>query len=219
MTISVSRRAVVGLAMVILSHCLYAQQSSSPPADPKLAAAYQHIHFDRQYPADAVVYIEGKLQKAPRAVDVLPELAKDERADVRVLVATLLGELGESDGAKALWLLTRDNTDYVRTAAAGAIVRLSRLTPVVASMEGLKDSRADVRRLTLALLGQVADTSAEGAILQVVSDPDSGVRAEAIGALGTCGTGASIPSITEGLRDQSALVRTAAASSLGRFDN
>jgi HEAT repeat protein len=220
MTTQRAKLGVLGLLSAFaLSRPVFCQQIASAPADPKLAIAYQHLHFDHQYPAEAAAFIQEKLQKAPRAMDVLPDLAKDERADVRVLVATLLGELGEPDGAKVLWTLTRDEAEYVRTTAAGAIMRLARLTPVVISWEGLKDSRADVRRLTVALLGQVANTSAESGLMQAAQDPDPSVRAEAIGSLGTCGTSASIPTLVEALRDQNVLVRIAAASSLGRFDD
>ncbi len=66
-------------------------------------------------------------------------LASDQRPDVRVLVAMLLGELGEPDGAKTLWRLTRDDVEFVRTTAAGSLVRLSGMTPIVNSWEGLKD--------------------------------------------------------------------------------
>ena len=68
-----------------------------------------------------------------------PSLASDQRADVRVLVATLLGELGEPEGAKTLWHLTRDDVEFVRTTAAGSLVRLAGMTPIVNSWEGLKD--------------------------------------------------------------------------------
>jgi len=220
MTTQRVRLELLGLFIAFVLSCpVFGQEPSSPPADPKLAIAYQRLHFGSQYPAEAAAFIQGKLQKAPRAMDVLPDLAKDPRPDVRVLVATLIGELAEPDGAQVLWTLTRDDTDYVRTTAAGAIVRLARLTPVVVSLDGLKDPRADVRRLTAALLGQVADRSMESALIQTAQDPDPSVRAEAIGSLGTCGTSASIPSLVEALRDQNVLVRTAAASSLGRFDD
>lgn len=212
--------AVLGLlSLLALSGPLRGQQATLSPPDPKLKIAYQHLHFDRLYPPEAVSFIQNKLQDAPRAMDVLPDLAKDPRADVRVLVAMLLGELGEPDGAKVLWRLTRDEAEFVRTTAAGAIVRLARMTPIIVSWDGLKDQRADVRRMTAALLGQVSDTSAESALIDIVRDPDASVRAEAIGSLGASGTSASIPSLVEALRDDNALVRTAAAGSLGRFDD
>jgi len=206
-------------SLLVLSGPSRAQQALSTPVDPKLKAAYQHLHFDRLYPADAVSFIQGKLQNAPRAVDVLADLASDQRADVRVLVATLLGELGEPDGAKTLWHLTRDDVEFVRTTAAGSLVRLASLTPIVNSWEGLKDPRPDVRKFTAALLGQASDKSAEPALLEDIRDTDVSVRAEVVGSLGACGTSASVPSLVESLRDDSALVRTAAASSLAHFDD
>jgi HEAT repeat protein len=206
-------------SLLMLSWPSRAQQALPPPADPNLKAAYQHIHFDRLYPADAVSLIQGKLQDAPHAADVLADLASDQRADVRVLVATLLGELGEPDGAKTLWHLTRDDVEFVRTTAAGSLVRLASMTPIVNSWEGLKDPRPDVRKFTAALLGQASDKSAEPALIEDIRDSDAPVRAEVVGSLGSCGTSASIPSLVESLRDDSALVRTAAASSLSHFDD
>jgi hypothetical protein len=166
MTTQRVKLGVLGLlGALALSYPLCGQQSSSAPADPKLKIVYQRLHFDRQYPAEAVAFIQEKLQNVPRAVDGLADLAKDGRPNVRILVATLMGELGKADGAKTLWDLTRDDTEFVRTAAAGAIVQLARLTPVVASLDGLKDQRPDVRQLTVALLGQVADKSVESALI------------------------------------------------------
>ncbi|HVM61403.1 MAG TPA: HEAT repeat domain-containing protein [Verrucomicrobiae bacterium] len=194
-------------------------QPSPAPVDPKLQAAYQRLHFDHLYPAEAVSFIQDKLQKAPRALGPLTELASDEHPDVRVLVAMLLGDLGEPGGAKPLWQLTRDPAEFVRSTAAGSLIHLSGITPVASSAGGLKDSRPDVRKLTAALLGQIADKSAEAALLDNIHDPDAAVRAEVVGSLATCGTSASVPSLIEALRDDSPLVRTAAASSLSRFDD
>jgi HEAT repeat protein len=220
MTTQRVKLAVLGVvSLLLLSGPSRAQQASPTPVDPKLKAAYQHLHFDRLYPADAVAFIEGKLQGASRPVDALAELASDQRADVRVLVAMLLGELGEPDGAKTLWRLTRDDVEFVRTTAAGSLVRLSSMTPIVNSWEGLKDPRADVRKFTAALLGQSSDKSAEPALIEDIHDPDASVRAEVVGSLGACGTSASVPSLVEALRDDKASVRTAAASSLARFDD
>ena len=219
MTTQRPRFWLVGLFSIFLWLPLsHGQQSVPPPADPELQIAYQRLHFDRLYPPTAVSYILGKLQTGACAVDVLADLAKDERSEVRVLVATLLGELGEADGGKVLWLLTRDEAESVRTTAAGSLARLSQLTPVAASWEGLKDERADVRRLTAATLRQFADPSAEPALMETVRDPDDLVRMEAISALAACGTSASVLSLVGTLTDKNALVRTAAASALAHFD-
>jgi HEAT repeat protein len=207
------------VSLLVLSCPSRGQQAASTPADPKLKAAYQHLHFERLYPAEAVSFIQGRLETAPRAVDVLADVASDQRADVRVLVAMLLGELGEPDGAKTLWRLTRDDVEFVRTTAAGSLVRLSGMTPIVNSWEGLKDPRPDIRKLTAALLGQAADKSAEPALLDDIHDPDVSVRAEVVGSLSSCGTSASVPALVASLRDDSPLVRIAAAGSLGHFSD
>ncbi len=191
---------------------------SPPPSDPDLQIAYRRLHFDHLYPPAAVSYIEGKLQDDPCAVDTLADLAKDEGSEVRVLVATLLGELGEPDGGKILWQLTRDESESVRTTAAGSLARLSQLTPVAVSVDGLKDERSDVRRLTAATLRQFADPSAESALMEMIRDSDALVRMEAVSALAVCGTTASVPSLAEALKDKNVLVRTAAANALARFD-
>ena len=207
------------LGLFLMSQHSRGQQAEGPPADPKLQIAYQRLHFGRLYPADSVSFIQGKLQKVPHALDVLPDLAKDERSEVRALVAMLLGELGEPDGVQTLWYLTRDESESVRTTAAGAVVRLSQLTPVTVAWDGLKDQRPDVRRLTAATLGQIRDKSAEAALIETVRDPDDMVRMEAVRALAECGTAGSVPSLAGALRDKNVLVRTAAASSLSHFDD
>ncbi|HTS16284.1 MAG TPA: HEAT repeat domain-containing protein [Verrucomicrobiae bacterium] len=206
------------LLLALAPRCL-PQPSPAAPADPKLQAAYQRLHFDRLFPADAVALIQTKLQSAPRAAIALNDLAPDPRPDVRVLVATLLGELPDPDAAKPLWRLTLDPIDYVRTAAAGSLVHLATTTPITAAPDGLKDPRPDVRKLTAALLGQVSDKSAEPALLDVIHDPDPAVRAEIIGSLGACGSAAAVPSLVEALHDDNAAVRTAAASALAHFDD
>jgi HEAT repeat protein len=89
---------------------------------------------------------------------------------------------------------------------------------VAISADGLKAERADVRRLTAATLRQLADRSAEAALIDTIRDPDDLVRMEVVSALAECGTSASVPSLAEALRDKNALVRTAAASTLAHFD-
>src|SRR5580693_3484758 len=131
MTIRRVKLGVLGMASLLALSCpSHGQQALPAPADPKLKAAYQHLHFERMYPAEAVSFIQGKLQDTSHPVDVLANLASDQRPDVRVLVATLLGELGEPEGAKTLWKLTRDDVEFVRTTAAGALVRLASMTPI-----------------------------------------------------------------------------------------
>ncbi len=187
------------------------------PADSGLVGAYRRLRFERQYPPELAAYIQGKIQDAPRASKALAELVKDERPDVRALVAMLLGELGQPEGAQPLWQLLRDDAEYVRITAAGAIVRLAQLTPVSVAVDGLKDQRPPVRRLAAATMAHLGDKSAESALIDTLRDKDEMVRMDVARALGVCGTEAAVPSLVEALHDRSVLVRLAAASSLGNF--
>lgn len=189
------------------------------PADPDLVVAYRRLRFERQYPPEMAAYIQSELQNVDRASKKLAELAKDERADVRALVAMLLGELGQPEGAETLWLLTRDDAEYVRLTAAGALVRLAMLTPVAISTEGLKDERPAVRRLTAVTLTQLRDKAAESALIDTLRDEDEMVRMDVARALGVCGTEAAVPSLVETLHDRSVLVRQETAASLGNFND
>jgi HEAT repeat protein len=194
------------------------QEVALSPVDPQLQITYQRLHFDHLYPPEAVSYIQGRLQTDECPLDVLNDMAKDERSEVRILVVILLGEMGDPDAGRILWSLTRDQRESVRTTAAGSLTRLSQSTPVAASWDGLKDNRVDVRRLTAAMLRQFADPSAEPALMEAVRDPDDMVRMEAVSALAVCGTSASLPALAGALKDKSALVRSAAASALSHFD-
>jgi HEAT repeat protein len=203
-----------GLSGTLTGFCA----TPSDPADPKLAAAYRQLHFFQMYPPSAVSYIGDRLQNEKQPIGPLTEFAKDQKPEVRVLAATLLGELGDSEGTRPLWEMTRDDSELVRTTAAGALVRLAELTPVTISVEGLKDKRPAVRRLTAATLRNLHDRAAELDLIDTLHDEDEMVRMEAANALGECGTPQCIPSLIETLQDRSVLVRTAAATSLGRFN-
>lgn len=211
------KQTKLGMLLILVGLLVqaYAFSQDSAPVDRKLQAVYQRIRFDRMYPPEAVAYIRSKVDNAERAIDVLAELSKDDRADVRALVAVLVGELGESEGAKILWPMIQDDTEFVRVTTAGAIVRLAALTSVTPSWAALKDERPEVRRLAIATLNQLGDKSAESALIEASGDPDELVRAEATGALTRCGTKASVPTLVERLHDESVLVRTAAAGALG----
>jgi HEAT repeat protein len=191
------------------------------PADPALAGLYRRIHFEQLYPPEAVTYLQDQLQSAPRAVKKLDELAKDERPEVRGLVALLLGELGDPQGVDALWRLTRDEKEAVRHIAAGGLVRLSRLKPVTISTQGLTDERAAVRRSTATVLGDLRDKTAEPALVAALQDPDELARADVVRALASemCGTSSSLPYLVETLNDPSVEVRGRAVHSVASYDH
>ncbi len=182
--------------------------------DTKLQSAYTRLRFERLLPSDAVQFITESIQDEEHAVKRLTSLTNDQRHEVRTLVAMLLGELGEPEGASGLWKLLQDSSEVVRLTAAGAITRLSNFTPVPVDVSGLRHSDPLVRALTAGTLGKVGDSSAESALIDVLDDDDEQVRMEVTRALGRCGTEAAIPSVIPKLHDPSVLVRTAAAMTL-----
>ena len=192
-----------------------AQTNHVAPADPQLQRAYLSLHFRDLYPTEAVQHIQGKLQHAPRAAAVLADVARDERAEVRVLVALLLGPLGEAEGADTLWALLCDKSESVRLTASGSLILLHGTTPVPRMPDGLKDERPEVRRFTVATLGRLGKKVSEAALVKTLQDPDEMVRMEATRALSPCGTRNAVPAVVELLHDKSVLVRTAAVSTLG----
>lgn len=202
------------LSAIILASCAVGMLR----AESALDFAYRRLRFDQMYPPEMAKYIRSRLDASDKPIEVLSELARDDRAEVRVLVAMLLGEVGDAKGGGSLWKLATDDSETVRIAAAGALQRLRTTTEVGLSLEGLKDSRPEVRRLIAATLGQMRDRSAEEALIGTLSDTDEMVRLEAVRALGSCGTlQRSAPALITKLKDSSVLVRTWAAGSLKSF--
>jgi HEAT repeat protein len=186
---------------------------------PDLLVAYQRLQFSQLYPPEAVAEIQNQLQNSQKPIEVLARLAADARPEVRVLVAALLSELGDTEGAKLLWQLLRDDEESVRIAATGGLIRLSALTTVPVQVDGLQDRRDEVRQLSAAVLCKLRDKSAEQPLIEVLSDTNEMVRMEAARALGACGTAErSVPALAKLVDDPSVLVRTATANSLGAFD-
>jgi len=189
------------------------------PADSKLKSAYQRIRFSQQFPPEAVQLIQSQLQDAAEPLTVFAELAKNQRTEVRSLVALLLGEYGAGDGAKILWVLTRDEFESVRLTAAGALARLAHLTTITGNTEGLQDKSPAVRRLTASILAALPDKTAEGALLDALKDENELVRTDVVKALSktACGSDHALPALIEMLGDRSVNVRDRTAQVLGGF--
>jgi len=83
------------LGVALLATALSAQAATpDEPANPKLRSVYQRVHFSQQYPPEAAQFIQAKLQDAEDPLPVLADLAGDQRPEVRILVAMLIGEFG-----------------------------------------------------------------------------------------------------------------------------
>ncbi len=189
-------------------------QKPAAPQDPKLRDAYQRVRFENHYPVEAVEFIQATLQDLPKSVARLNELAGDELAEVRVLVAMLLGELGEAEGANGLWKLLSDKSEVVRITASGSLVQLRQNKTIPVDLSGLNDERAEVRQITVASVAGTRAKGVEEAVLPLLKDADPRVRFEAAKALGVSGTKAAIPNLAEALQDKDVMVRTAVTDSL-----
>ncbi len=191
------------------------------PVDQKLQTVYRHLHFSQQYPAEAVEVIQTRLQNAVHPLEVMTELAKDDRQELRSLLAMLLGEYGEAGGAKILWELTRDKKESVRLTAAGALARLAHLTHIEIDTKGLEDEQPAVRRLTASTLAAIGGPSAEDDLILALKDDNELVRTDVVKALSraACGTSKAVNSLIEMLHDPSVNVRDRTALTLGAFND
>ncbi len=204
----------MGLAVFV---CCTSRADEAPAADHRLAAAYRSCHFSQQYPPEAVKEIQDKLQNVPRAVDVLAQLAKDSRHEIRLLTILLLAELGDPYGAKLLWLLLQDDVDSVRMAASGGLVQLRKRIVVPGDLTAIKDHRPEVRRLTVATLGKFGDKNQESTLIACLEDENEMVRAEAVRVLVDFSSKAVEQALLRRLQDQSADVRWITAKALGGY--
>jgi HEAT repeat protein len=209
---------VIGLVAGLFWGAVCSVQAAAP-VDPKLAAAYRKIHFTQLYPPEAVRLVDEAVQPSTQPLVQLKALAKHQDSHVRVLVAMLLGDLGDPEGGRSLWDLLRDPDETVRLSAAGSLYRLRQLTPIPVALDGLKDEHPEIRRLTAATLAQFRDKAAESALLDATKDNDEGVRSEVVRALspGNCGTAQSLPTLIDMLQDKSVLVREWVVGVLGNI--
>lgn len=211
-------RRLVGLtAWAVWCGCSLLHGQGVAPADPRLARAYRQCHFSEQYPPAAVKEIQDKLQNAPRAVEVLAQLAKDTRHEIRLLVALLLGELGEQDAAKVLWSLLQDDLETVRVAASGALIRSYQLVEAPPDFAALKDPRPEVRRLAVATLGRIASADILPELVRATDDENEQVRMEAVRAISEKRDERVKQALIKRLQDSSVEVRTAAARGLSAY--
>jgi hypothetical protein len=124
--------------------------------------------------------------QARMAVPALVEALKDRDSRVRRLSATALGGIGPAARAAVPGLvrLLKDGEERVRGEAAWALAQIG------------PDARAAVP-----------------ALLEVLADGDTGLQPRALFALGRIGP-AAVPGLVDGLKDQNARIRSAAAQAL-----
>ncbi len=193
-----------------------------PDAEPALPAllgelqAWQPFRKDRQ---GAQALYRTALALGSIGAAAVPSLSNALASDkwfVRAGAAKALGFAGEPAGgaAPALVRLLEDERAEVRDAAGEtlALLRLPVVAPVVQLLEGAQEPQSRLAAAnTLKRLGTNALHAAPSLRLALTSDPDVGVRAEALEALTRCGLPAAelLPALWEAAQDADATVHQA----------
>ena len=168
------------------------------------------------YAAAAIHMVESSLASAVDPVACLINFAGDKNPEVRMVATQLLPELRNPEAAKSLWNLLRDDSEAVRMYAVGALGRLNEFTPVAPDSSGLKDARANVRRLTAETLARLQNPSVEPDLINALTDTDDLVRWQAVIALAACGSQSAVAPLSLRLKDSSARVRRTVAGVLAK---
>ncbi len=126
-----------------------------------------------------------------KAVPALIKALENEDVNFRIITIAALGEIG------------------------------SKATPAVPVLNGLlKDTRENIRIVVVYALEQIIGKDAvSAAIIAVLKDPDSNIRAAAADTLGQIGTDAefAVPYLTTALKDPYSRVRLAATNALKKI--
>jgi HEAT repeat protein len=152
----------------------------------------------------------------PEARDDLVRLLEDRDAEVRLVAARALGELGDPTAAGPLLeSLVRTRSVPLRVVARS----LARLGPTAGTVlvEGLRSDGALVRAVCAEICGLVGVTAAQPALLAALDrDADEDVRVRAARALGRIGLLSALPALVRATDDwQPPALRAVAARALG----
>jgi HEAT repeat protein len=154
------------------------------------------------------------------ALPYLVEVLEGEETHERWRAALALGQIGDKAIADLVMALG-DPRDGVRKAASTALYAIGEaaLTPLI---DALPEAEMPTRREIIRLLGmigaQTADEGPRGMLLSVLTEaldePEAGVRAGAVEALGWLRDPAAIPALLDALADDDGDVRLNAAAAL-----
>jgi len=199
---------------VVLPNVVWMCQADQPPA--LLQPVVRDLLAKQPYAAAAIHTIESGLTSSVNPVASLSEFANDKNPEVRMIAAQLLPELRNPAVAAPLWNLVRDDSEVVRMNAVWALGRLNEYVPVSPDATGLKDPRANVRRLTAEILARLHNPTVEPDLINALTDSDDLARWQVVVALESCGSQQAVGPLSLRLKDSSARVRRTAAGVLAK---
>lgn len=162
-----------------------------------------------------------------KSVELLAQVAADASANpaARQLAAQGLGDSGDTFHARLLGgLLGAGQTERLRTAAAGAIVRLAAQDPGTLgenslhwAQGALTDRSWLIRQAAVSVLADTPSADAVAVLARLLKDGDPRLRRSAAQALGHRHEAAALTALHDGLSDSDPGVRQAAIGALGRI--
>lgn len=178
---------------------------------------------DSSKPAEARAYAANALGEFLEGAGIAPvsrALVTDESPVVRLAAANALVRLNHQGPNNELGSALSDSDEAVRLAALNAVTHInvfSRLDRVIAR---ISDESAAVRRRAAQTLGTFKSSDAVVGLIALTGaerEPDSGVRAAAVWALGQIGDPEAREAVTSAATDADSAVRDAARIALLRL--
>ena len=200
---------------VLLPNVVWMCNADQAPAS--LQAVLCDLLAKQPYSVAAIHTIEAGLISSADPVASLIEFAGDKKAEVRMIAAQVLPELRNITAAKPLWNLLHDDSEAVRLYAVGSLRRLNEFIPIPPDPSGLKDPRANVRRLTAETLARLRNPVVEADLINALTDADDLVRWQVVVALESCGSQQAVVPLSLRLKDSSARVRRAVTGALANL--
>lgn len=135
------------------------------------------------------------------AVPGLVDALHDEESLVRKEAATALKTMQDVEAAPVLLMALRDEDWRVRKSAADALVQLG-TTSIPGLLRMLSDTRDDVRRIAIIVLGQLGDSIALPALLKALKESNPDIRGAAVHSLGLLKDQEAVPALSELVNDE-----------------
>jgi HEAT repeat protein len=180
-------------------------------------ATLRHAFYDEDSAVRWVAAVAlGKLELGTsEAVEVLIPALSDNKSNVPVIAASVLGRLGTPEAVAALIGALKHEDPGVRGMALSSLGKLGTTEAVAALIGALKHKDSFERGMAAKALG-LGTTEAVAALIGALRHEDSFVRGMAASALGELGTTEAVAALIGALRHEDSGVRGRVAEALGK---